>query len=102
VRPVYDALRASSRARLLRVFVVLAGIVVGQAVLYGPSLCGTKVLLPLDLLAYRGCYTPQSDGLRERRPKNSSVSDLIFLCEPARRFAVSEFRAGRLPMWTPF
>ena len=31
--------------------IVFAGIIFGQAVLYGPSLIGKKILLPLDLLA---------------------------------------------------
>ena len=33
-----------------RLLVVLLGIVVGQFILYGPSLVGSKILLPLDIL----------------------------------------------------
>ena len=34
--------------------IAVLGIVVGQAILYGPSLIGKKILLPLDLLAVPG------------------------------------------------
>jgi len=42
----------------LKLLVAGAGIVLGQAVLYGPSLMGQKVLLPLDILAQSGVYIP--------------------------------------------
>jgi hypothetical protein len=35
-------------------------------------------------------------------PQNVFLSDLLYFCEPARRFAVSEIHAGRLPMWVPY
>ena len=82
--------------------IVLAGIVLGQAVLYGPSLIGQKILLPLDILASPNVYLPQTPEVTRIQPHNAILSDLIFLFEPERRFAVSELHAGRLPMWAPY
>jgi hypothetical protein len=86
----------------MRGLLVLAGIVLGQFVLYGPSLIGQKVLLPLDLLAGKEFYIPRTPEIATIQPKDGSVSDLVFLLEPARRFAVSELHAGRFPMWAPY
>jgi hypothetical protein len=90
-----------ARSRATRLGIVVAGIVLGQAILYGPSLIGNKVLLPLDILAESDCYLPQTPQTKAIEPKNSFAGDLILLYEPARRFAISELRAGRLPMWIP-
>jgi hypothetical protein len=89
-------------ARLTRISIVLAGIVFGQAVLYWPSLLGRRVLLPLDILAKPLVYLPQTPESATLETKNRFLSDMIFVDEPARRFAVSEFHAGRLPMWAPY
>ena len=43
-----------------RLVLLLAGIVLGQAVLYGACLCGWKVFLPLDVLAQPFVYLPQT------------------------------------------
>ena len=85
-----------------RALILLAGLILGQAVLYGPSLVGQKVLLPLDILASPNIYLPQTPETSRIQPHNFILSDLIFQCEPQRRFALAEFRAGRLPMWTPY
>jgi hypothetical protein len=82
--------------------IVLLGIVLSQALLYGPALAGRKVLLPLDMLAAPMVYLPLTPGAVGSRSQNELLSDLIFLAEPGRRFAVSELRAGRLPAWTPY
>ena len=74
----------------------------GQAILYGPSLAGRKILLPLDILAWPGIYLPQTPEVAKIEPQNRSLSDLIYFMEPARRFAASEIHAGRLPMWAPY
>jgi hypothetical protein len=81
---------------------VVLGILVGQFILYGPSLCGRKVLLPLNVLAVPNVYLPQSPETARIAPENIFLSDAIYVFEPARRFAVSEIRAGRLPMWIPY
>jgi hypothetical protein len=85
-----------------RLLVMLAGIVLGQCVLYGPSLIGRKILLPLDILAQPSIYLPQTPEVRQIELHNRYQSDLIYVAEPFRRFAVSEIAAGRLPMWTPW
>jgi hypothetical protein len=87
------------RARLL---IVLAGIALGQVILYGPSLAGRKILLPLDILAWPGVYLPRTPEVAKIQPQNLSRSDLIVVSEPARHFAAAELHAGRLPMWTPY
>jgi len=80
--------------------VVLAGIVLGQFLLYGPSLAGRKVLLPLYCLAIPNYYlpdTPQTPNAFQ----DSTPTDLVLLFEPDRRFAIRELAAGRFPLWTP-
>src|SRR5947199_154185 len=52
--------------KFLRSQIVVAGIVLGQAILYGPSLIGQRILLPLDLLARRGMYLFCRQTLRVR------------------------------------
>jgi hypothetical protein len=85
-----------------RVALVLFGIGLTQFVLYGPSLIGQKILLPLDLLAGPAIYIPRTPDIIAIREGDGSVADLVFLFEPTRRFAVSEFHAGHLPMWAPY
>ena len=82
--------------------IVLAGIVLGQVVLYGPSLAGRKILLPLDILAEEGVYLPRTPEVSKIVPQNTCLLDQVCFCEPARRFEVSELHAGRLPMWAPY
>ena len=87
---------------LARLLIVLAGIVLGQVVLYGPSLAGRKILLPLDILAEPTYYLPRTPEVEQIEPQNLSRSDLVDVAEPARRFVAAEFHAGRLPMWNPY
>jgi len=86
------------RARFVRTLIVLGGIVAGQVILNGPSLAGHKILLPLDILAQQSVYLPVAPEF----PHDYTQSDLVELGEPARQFAIAEFRAGRLPMWNPY
>jgi hypothetical protein len=86
--------------RFSRLAIVLAGIVAGQLLLYGPSLMGRKVLLPLNFLAFPNCYL--ADTLQTPNSYQDPVpSDLVLVFEPDRRFAIREFAAGRFPLWTP-
>jgi hypothetical protein len=84
-----------------RVGLVLLGILAGQMILYGASFAGTKILLPLDLLALPGNYLPRQDQAIQQ-PHNEYASDPVFEDEPARLFRNSELRAGRLPIWNPY
>ena len=93
---------APEPGRLTRLALVVAGIVLGQIVLYGPSLAGRKVLLPLDILTRPRTYLPSTPGAPRLEVHNVVRGDPIYLFEPARRFAASEYRAGRLPMWAPY
>lgn len=81
---------------------VVGGVVLGQIILYGPSLVGSKLLLPLDFLAQPGVYLPPSAEGKAIVPHNFVLSDLVLLAEPNRQFALSEIRAGRWPTWTPY
>jgi hypothetical protein len=92
---------AEGRSRLARLFVVVAGILIGQAILFGPSLVGHKILLPLDILGQRDHDLPAS-GLADRQPENYVLSDLVLHAEPMRVFAAQELRQGRFPLWNPF
>jgi hypothetical protein len=88
--------------KLLKLLVVGAGIVLGQAILYGPSLIGEKILLPLDLLAQPGVYMPPTPETAKIVPHNIVLSDLVVQWEPARQFAISEIHRGRFPLWAPY
>src|SRR6266481_1802995 len=88
--------------KLARLLIVLAGIILGQVILYGPSLAGRKILLPLDILAQPLAYLPRTPETESIQARNIYLADLVFVFEPMRRFAASEFRAGRLPMWAPY
>lgn len=85
-----------------RLLIVVLGIVLGQAVLYGPSMLGIRILLPLDLLAEPDVYLPRTPEMRNGDPHDAMLADQVFFYELARRFAVSELRAGRIPLWTPY
>ena len=82
--------------------ILLTGIILGQFILYGPSLCGRKILLPLDALALPDVYLPRTPETARIASVNVYLPDLLYLFEPLRRFAVSEVRAGRIPMWMPY
>jgi hypothetical protein len=86
----------------LKFLIVAAGIVLGQAVLYGPSLIGQKTLLPLDILVQPGIYIPQTPETAKTVPQNGELCDLIYQFEPARQFAISEIHQGRFPLWAPY
>jgi hypothetical protein len=82
--------------------VAVLGIAVGQAILYGPSLIGKKILLPLDLLAVPGSYLPLTEQYKDIVPHDVTQSDQVLGLEPARQAANRELRAGRAPLWTPY
>ena len=63
--------------RVRKLLILLAGIIVGQVILYGPSLAGRKILLPLDILALPGTYLPQTPEVAKIEPQNPSLSDMI-------------------------
>ena len=85
-----------------KLLIVLAGIIACQCILYGPSLAGRKVLLPLDLLAVKKMYLPRTAEVEKIVPHDMILLDLIEEFEPARQFAMSELRAGRFPQWTTY
>ena len=91
-----------ARGKFLRLLIVVSGVVLGQAILYGPSLTGQKILLPLDLLARPGTYIPQTAETAKIVPHNYVLSDLIDVYEPARKFLASEIHQGRFPLWAPY
>src|SRR5262249_39367896 len=99
-KPKGPPIRLSRRLR--RLLVVLAGIVLGQAIVYGPSLLGRKILLPLDILALPHMYLPSSPATHRLLPHHQGLPRRIHVDEISRRFAVSEFHAGRLPLWAPY
>ena len=90
------------RARAGRLAVVVVGIVVVQAILYGPSLLGHKLLLPLDTLALPGFYLPEAPPDQRVIPHDWNMTDPVVELEPLRRFTAAEVRAGRLPLWNPY
>src|SRR5438874_291768 len=93
---------ASGPRSPIRILLVVAGIALSQFSLYGPSLIGQKILLPLDILAQPDVYIPRTPEVAKIIAQNRTLTDLIYVFEPSRRFAISELRAGRLPMWAPY
>jgi len=89
------------RSNLKPVLIVLAGIVLGQFLLYGPSLFGLKILLPLDILTGPGVYLPRTPETEAIEIQNIYLTDLVYVVEPVRRFLGEELRAGRWPLWMP-
>ena len=94
--------KKNAGSKLLKLLVVGAGIVLGQAILYGPSLIGKKILLPLDILAQPGVYMPPTPETAKIVPHNIVLSDMVAVFEPARQFAISEIHQGRFPLWAPY
>jgi hypothetical protein len=89
------------QARALRGTVLVAGLVATQFILFGPSLIARKILLPLDVLARPSCYLSPSDVAAWGPPHDPMLSDPVLEFELERRFAVSEIRSGRFPLWDP-
>ena len=89
-------------SRRLRAGILIAGLVLCQAVLYGESLLGQKILLPLDLLAQSNYYLPAGSDLAGTPIHNPMLSDRLLQYEAERKFAASELRAGRAPRWNPY
>jgi hypothetical protein len=89
-------------ARWTRAAILLIGLLVPQGVLYGPSLVGHKILLPLDLLALPQTYLPRTPAYADVAPRNIAMLDLVTAINERREFAVREVRAGRLPLWNPY
>lgn len=102
LRPSPDHAERSGRHRAGTALLLVVGTVLPQAFLFGPSLTGAKILLPLDLLKRPGVYLPASQDATAGVSGDVSLLDEIVYYEPARRFAAREFRAGRLPLWTPY
>lgn len=88
-------------ARWRRAALVLLGLVLPQILLFGPSLTGSKILLPLDILATKGVYLPPPENGARIIPQNFVLSDLVLLGTPAMEYAAKEMRAGRMPLWNP-
>ena len=85
-----------------RLAIVLGGILAGQAILFGPSLLGFKVLLPVDILTLPDMYIPRTPAVEKIVVHDRILSDLVLEQQPAIEFAASEIRAGRLPTWYPY
>lgn len=100
--PANTRAQTRRRDRWLRWLGVVLGIVAGQAVLFGPSLIGAKVLLPVDLLAQTNWYLPQTAETRAVVPHDVIMSDAVLDIEMLRQFTGAELRAFRLPFWCPY
>jgi hypothetical protein len=92
---------AVSRQSILRGAILIGGILASQFILFGPALIGRKILLPLDVLALKGVYLSPSEAEDWGQPRDPILLDPVLEMEMDRRFAVSEIRAGRFPLWNP-
>jgi hypothetical protein len=88
--------------RAWQLIAVAAAILLGQAVLFGPSLVGKKILLPLDILGQENHYLPHTPLLTHTQPDNFVLSDQVLHAEPNRLFAAGEIGQGRFPLWNPY
>ncbi|MBK7874553.1 MAG: hypothetical protein IPJ77_02170 [Planctomycetes bacterium] len=95
-------LRDGPRSRFARALVLFVLMLVPQLVLFGPSIVGAKVLLPLDILKTRGTCLPVEAGAPPYRAQDIVLADLVFELEHERRYAVESIRAGRIPLWNPY
>lgn len=100
--PPLDPSPGRHPARRGHVLVVLAAILLGQAVLFGPSLVGSKILLPLDILGQTNHYLPHTPSWTRAQPENYVLSDQVLHAEPNRLFAARELAQGRFPLWNPY
>jgi hypothetical protein len=87
-------------ARARRLAVVLAGIVVPQALLVGPALVGRKILLDLPILGEPGVYLPVDAARPSPPPHDPVLSDPVLQFEPYRVYATQAVRHGRIPLWS--
>src|ERR1041385_5011860 len=92
----------SPKSRWSRLLIVLAGIILGQSLIYGPCLIGKKILLPLDTLTKPAVFVPRTPEIQKVQEWDRMLSDRVYVFEPARRFATRELHAGRLPLWIPY
>lgn len=90
----------SQRRRKRDLTVVIGLTTVIQLALYWPSFCGDGVLLPVHILTRPGIYLPED--LKDRPLPKYGRSDLVQVSEPHRWFMAAEYRAGRIPIWTPY
>lgn len=89
--------------RWLIVVALAAVILLPQIGIYGPSLTGRAIFLPLDVLRVKGVYLPDTPAHTNIDVSADWVlSDLALQTEQTRHYAASEIRAGRLPLWNPF
>ncbi|MBX3413760.1 MAG: hypothetical protein KF708_13800 [Pirellulales bacterium] len=84
--------------RVARAIGVLGGIMAIQFLLYGSSLLGRTIFLPLDLLP---TYLPGISADVDLNSVDPSYADLVLVDEVFRVRAAREVRAGRLPLWDP-
>jgi len=89
------------RAKLYRAAVLIGGLCATQLILFGPSLMGRKILLPLDVLATPRMYLSPADCVAWGPSLDPILADPVCEVEPDRQFAIAELRAGRLPLWNP-
>jgi hypothetical protein len=87
--------------KLIRAAILLAGLLLPQAILFGPSLIGRRILMPLDFLQLTGVYLPPQSG-NISAARDVTLYDQTYQLELFRRYAVSEIRAGRLPLWNTY
>ncbi len=71
-----------------------------QFALYWPSFIGQGVLLTVHILTRPESYFTQDP--QQLPLPNYGRSDLVQVSEPHRWFMAAEYRAGRVPTWTPY
>lgn len=93
--------RAARAGWWRRVGGLLLLLIAPQVVLYGPSLVGVRLLLPLDILVAIDPVTLANPQSPAAKPWNGTLADQVLQHEPWRRYVADQVRQGRIPLWHP-
>jgi len=96
-----ESATAINQSHRFRYAFLWMGWLVPQLLLLGPCLLGWRVLIPCELLALPGYYLPETDEQAVFAPGHVALTDLVLSFPMARKFATSEYREGRIPLWQP-
>jgi hypothetical protein len=81
--------------------ILLLGIIVPQFCLFGPSLVGSKILLPLDYLQYVN-FLPDDRKFANVEVFDNTLGDLVLWAEPGRVRTAEALRHGVFPLTNPY
>jgi hypothetical protein len=81
---------------------ILAGLLILPFLLYASVTLGSKTMLPVDNLFQWAPWQGYAAEFGAVIPHNNLLTDLIVENYAWKRFAVSSFEAGEIPLWNPY